>query len=122
MRVATGIAKWKIRDIAKCHRNAIPVWAGWLNGRVVGVVIRRSSDPNYSHQCYGVLVLSSQMTWSAAITAICQYLGCNKDALPISLRGPLLRGEIARDIVLVRRICEILYHAVSERKESQHDH
>ncbi|MDT7877289.1 MAG: hypothetical protein RQ862_01875 [Candidatus Caldarchaeales archaeon] len=109
------IARRRIESIAKCHQHAIPVWADWVGNKIVGVVVRRTDDPNHAHDCYGILVLSSQMDWQTALEHICKYLGCEREDAPIYFNQ--LRGRIELDIVLLRRVCEVL-HAIKEVKEN----
>jgi hypothetical protein len=81
----------------------------------VGVVVKRSDDGSYAHNCHGILVLSSQIDWQAALEHICKYLGCEREDAPIYFNQ--LRGRIELDIVLLRRVCEVL-HAIKEVKEN----
>jgi hypothetical protein len=53
------------------------------------------------------------MDWQTALEHICNYLGCEREETPVYLNQ--LRGSIALDIVLLRRICEVL-HAIKEGK------
>jgi hypothetical protein len=55
------------------------------------------------------------MDWQTALEHICNYLGCEKEEAPVYLNQ--LRGSIALDIVLLRRICEML-HAIKEGKRN----
>jgi hypothetical protein len=54
------------------------------------------------------------MDWQTAVEHICNYLGCERKDAPIYFNQ--LRGKIELDIVLLRRICEVL-HAIKEVKE-----
>jgi hypothetical protein len=117
-RLWTKLKSWmatrKIKSIAKCHQRAIPIWADWIGDRIVGVVVKRTSDPNYAHECYGTLVLSSRMDWKTATKHICRYMGCGE--IPISLGQ--LRGSIEDEITMLKLICETVHStALRKRKE-----
>jgi len=77
--------------------------------------MRRTADPTYAHDCHGILVLSSQMDWQTAVEHICDYLGCEREEAPVYLNQ--LRGSISLDIILLRRVCEVL-HTIREVKEN----
>jgi hypothetical protein len=111
------IARKRIENIAKCHRRAIPVWAGWLGDKVVGVIVKRTDDPSYAHNCHGILVLSSRMDWETAVGHICEYMGCKKEEAQIQLSQ--LRGHIELDIMLLKMICEAIHARVKENDSKE---
>jgi hypothetical protein len=49
------------------------------------------------------------MDWQVALEHICNYLGCKREDAPVYFNQ--LRGRIELDIVLLRRVCEVL-HAI----------
>jgi hypothetical protein len=55
------------------------------------------------------------MDWQTALEHICRYLGCKREDAPIYFNQ--LRGRIELDIMLLRRVCEVL-HAIKEVKEN----
>lgn len=110
------LALRRVKSISKCHPQSLPVWADWLKGKIVGVVVRRTDDPTYTHNCWGILVISSRMDWNSAINAICEYLGCSRQQFPQHLLA-YLRGTISVDVVLLRQICQTI-HLLAERGQN----
>lgn len=112
-RVKNWLAITKVRSIAKRHPNAIPVWWKWINGKVYGVVLKRTNDPNYAHDCYGILVLSAKMDWGTAIYHIGRYVGLTKMER-IREEVQHLRGYVEQNISLLKQLCEIVSEGGNE--------